>query len=315
MSRVPAGERVARLLAMIPWMTEHSPIHVDEVCRRFGITRQTLASELEVLPFVGVPPYTPDTMIAVDIDEDDMVSVFLAEPFDRPLRLTPTQALALVAAGASIRAIPGADPGDALQRGLDKVATALGIDPNRLHVELGDAEQATLDALVDASRRQRRVRIGYYTYGRDEHSVRTVDPYRVYADRGAWYLLGWCHRSEDSRVFRIDRIDDIEVLDEDFEAPSEPSQIAVFHASPDDPQVTLSLAPEARWVVEQYPTESVTDGEAGRILVTLRVTARPWLERLLVRLGAAAEVVAADPELEGAGADAARRILARYGAA
>lgn len=313
MSRVPAGERVARLLAMIPWMAEHSPIHVDEVCRRFGLTRKTLLAELDVLPFVGVPPYTPDTMISVDID-DDVVTVFLVQPFDRPLRLTPTQALALVAAGASIRAIPGADPGDALQRGLTKVAEALHIDPDRVSVELGSAEQATLDALVDAARTRHQVEIGYYTYGRDEHTTRVVDPHRVYADRGSWYLVGWCHRSEDTRVFRVDRIDACDVLDSTFAPPDDPSEIAVFHPAPDDPVVTLSLAPEAAWVVEQYPTESVrTDGE--RTIVRLRISARPWLERLLVRLGASAEVVEADPALAGAGAEAAARILARYGAA
>ncbi len=312
MSRVPAGERVARLLAMIPWMTEHSPIHVDEVCRRFGLTRKTLLAELDVLPFVGVPPYTPDTMISVDIDHD-MVSVFLAQPFDRPLRLTPSQALALVAAGASIRAIPGADPGDALQRALAKVAAALHIDPDRVSVELGEAEQTTLDALIDAARAHRTVEIGYYTYGRDEHSTRLVDPHRVYADQGSWYLVGWCHRSEDIRVFRIDRIDAFEVRDDTFEPPDAASEIAVFHPAADDPVVTLSLAPEARWVVEQYPTESVsTDGD--RTVVTLRISARPWLERLLVRLGGSARVLDADPALVGAGGDAAARILARYGA-
>ena len=312
MSRVPAGERVARLLAMIPWMTEHSPTHVDEVCRRFGLTRKILLAELEVLPFVGVPPYTPDTMISVDID-DDMISVFLAEPFDRPLRLTPTQGLALVAAGASIRAIPGADPGDALQRGLAKVAAALKIDPDRVTVDLGEAEQDTLDALVGAARHHRQVEIGYYTYGRDEHSTRIVDPYRVYADRGSWYLLGWCHRSEDVRVFRVDRIDRCDVRDETFDPPDAPSEIAVFHPGADDPVVTLSLAPAASWVVEQYPTESVVV-EGDRTIVQLRVSARPWLERLLVRLGPSAHVVDADPALQRAGTDAAQRILARYGA-
>jgi proteasome accessory factor C len=298
---------------MIPWMTAHTPSHVDEVCRRVGIGRRVLLAELDVLPFVGVPPYSPDTMISVDIDDDDMVSVFLAEPFDRPLRLTPTQALALVAAGTSIRAVPGADPGDALQRGLQKVATALGVDPDRVHVELGDVAQSTLDGLIGASRTHHSVEIGYFTYGRDSHSTRTVDPHRIYADQGAWYLLAWCHRSEDSRVFRIDRIDAFEVLEESFEPWTEESEIAIYHPAPDDPQVTLSLAPEAAWVVEQYPTEAVrTDGD--HIVVTLRVSARPWLERLLVRLGDAATVIEADGDLAGAGADAADRVLGRYGA-
>jgi len=313
MSRPTAGDRVRRLLALIPWLTANSPASVDEVCRRFGITRAALLADLEVLPFVGVPPYTPDTMIAVDID-DDLISVHLAEPFDRPLRLTPPQALALIAAGHSIREVPGADPGDPLQRALTKVAASLGVDPDRVHVELGDAERSVLDQIGSAASAHRQLRIGYFSFGRDEHSTRIVDPHRLYADRGNWYLVAWCNRSDDVRVFRVDRIDQIEVLDSTFEPRDDPGSIAVYRPSVDDPRVTLRLDPSARWVVEQYPYESIEDEPDGRLLVVLAVSARSWLERLLVRLGPAAELVSADAGLQAAGQEAARRILARYGA-
>jgi proteasome accessory factor C len=312
MSRVPAGDRVRRLLALIPWLTANSPAPVEEVCRRFGVTRQALLAELEVLPFVGVPPYTPDTMISVDID-DDLISVRLAEPFDRPLRLTPPQALALIAAGRSIREVPGADPGDPLQRALAKVATALGVDPDRIHIELGDAERSVLDELGAAAAEHRQVEIGYFSYGRDEHSTRVVDPHRLYADRGNWYLVAWCHRSDDVRVFRVDRIDAVRVLDTTFDPPRDDSAVAVFRPSDADPRVTLRLDHSARWVIEQYPYESLVEDDDG-LTVTLAVSARPWLERLLVRLGPDARVLHADDDLSGAGAAAARRILERYGA-
>ncbi|QGG95291.1 helix-turn-helix transcriptional regulator [Actinomarinicola tropica] len=315
MSRPTAGERVRRLLALIPWLTAHSPAPVEEVCRRFGITRAALLADLEVLPFVGVPPYTPDTMIDVDIDDAGLISVRLAEPFDRPLRLTAPQALALVAAGRTIRDVPGADPGDPLQRALAKVATALGIDPERVQIELGDAEERILDELGRAATTCHQVEIDYLSFGTDERTRRVVDPHRLYADRGNWYLVGWCHRSEDVRVFRVDRIDDVVVLDATFEAPEVPDTLAVYRPSSDDPRVTLRLDPSARWVVEQYPHEHLEERPDGRLDVTLAVSARRWLERLLLRLGPAAEVVTADGDLPDAGADAARRVLRRYGGA
>lgn len=298
---------------MVPWLTARSPVSVDEVCQRFGITRSALLADLEVLPFVGVPPYTPDTMIDVDIDDAGLISVRLAEPFDRPLRLTAPQALALVAAGRTVRDVPGADPGDPLQRALAKVATALGIDPDRLQIELGAAESSVLDQLGQAATDRRQVEIGYLSFGTDRHTQRVVDPHRLYADRGNWYLVGWCHRSEDVRVFRVDRIDAVSVLDTTFEPPPTQDALAVYRPSEDDPRVTLRLDPSARWVVEQYPHEAREDLDDGRIEVTLSVSARRWLERLLLRLGPAAEVVRADGDLVDAGTDAARRILTRYG--
>jgi hypothetical protein len=66
-------------------------------------------------------------------------------------------------------------------------------------------------------------------------------------------------------------------------------------------------------VVENYPVDEVTEREDGWIRVRLAVSARPWLERLLVRLGDGVRVLTADdPAHETAGRDAAQRILARY---
>ena len=312
MSRSTASDRVRRLLAMVPWVNANSPVAVDEVCDRFGVSRSQLLADLEVLAFVGVPPYSPDTMIDVDID-DDMLSLRLSEPFDRPFRLTPDQALALVAAGRSVRELPGSDGDDPLQRALAKLATTLGVDPEQLSVELGDRHEGALGVLSAAIADGVRVEIDYYTASRDERSVRVVDPYRVVADRGNWYLVGWCRRSEDIRVFRVDRIAGITRTEEPIDSPPDGADWAPYEPRPDDPRVTLELGPSATWIIDHHPCDSVDDLGDGRLRVTLGVSATPWLERLLVSLGAAATVVEGPPELRRAGRAAAARILARYG--
>ena len=65
-------------------------------------------------------------------------------------------------------------------------------------------------------------------------------------------------------------------------------------------------------MVDQYPVESTDELPDGGLRVQLAISARPWLERLLVRLGPDARVVETAPELAGAGPDAATRMLARY---
>ena len=87
-----------------------------------------------------------------------------------------------------------------------------------------------------------------------------------------------------------------------------------FSPSGDDPRIGLRLAQEAAWVADQYPMEKVDRHDDGSVDVRLAVTAVPWLQRLLLRLGPAAEVTAIDPPLDEAlTAAAAARILARYG--
>jgi proteasome accessory factor C len=309
--RITAGDRVRRLLAMVPWITAHSPVRIDEVCTRFGIDRRTLLSELEVLSYVGVPPYTPDTLTWVEVDDDE-ISIRLSEPFDRPLRITAEQALALIAVGRSIRDETGADAADPLQRGLAKLAAAIGVDPDQVHVELGEARDELLDGLMGAAAAGTRVEIDYYTYSRDQRTVRTVDPYQVVADAGSWYMVGWCHRSDDLRVFRVDRIASLDVLDQPIDPPPEGVSWDRYRPGGDEPRVTIELDPSARWILEHYPHDDATDLDDGWVRVTLAVSGRPWLERLLLNLGPAARVVGGEESLAETGAQAARRLLTRY---
>lgn len=312
MSRPSAGDRLRRLLAILPWLAEHPGSTVTEISERFGTDPDQLLADLNVVWMVGIPPYTPDQMIELEI-EGDRVSVILGDFFRRPLRLTPAQAVALVAAGQSLVSVPGTDPEGPLSRGLAKLAAALQVDPNdAMAVHLGDAATATVEALRAAIRDGRRVRLDYYSFGRDERAERDVDPHRVWAESGSWYLSGWCHRAEDNRVFRLDRIASVEVLDE--AATSEGGGgTEVFNPSAEAPSVVLALDPEAAWVLEYYPHDGSEVGEDGRVRVELPVASLRWLEQLLVRLGASAEVVEVRGDVPAdAGAAAARRVLARY---
>jgi proteasome accessory factor C len=263
---------------------------------------------------IGLPPYTPDELVEVVI-EDDRVWIRYAEFFGCPLRLTPEQALALVAAGTTLLAVPGADREGPLGRGLAKLAAVLGVDGvSPVDVNLGAAQPAVLDALQRAVRERRQVRIDYYAYGRDERTERVIDPYRVYADEGAWYVLGHCHVAGGERLFRVDRISALDLLEATFAEPPQRPDGDVFSPSPGDPRVTLELAPSAAWVADYYPTEERTDLGDRRLRIVLAVTAEPWLERLLVRLGPDAKVVdAPDGSTHaGAAARAARRMLSTY---
>ena len=316
-TRTSASDRVARLLAVIPWIATHDGPTLGEICARFNVSRRKLLDDLDVLMMVGVPPYTPDTLIDVTI-EGDRVWLRFADVFARPLHLTPEQGLALVAAGSASQNLSGDDDDGPLATALAKLAQVLGVEPGEaVSVTLGETRPGVLDALRSASAEGHRARIDYYAYGRDERTTRDVDPHTVFAHQGSWYLSAYCHMARDQRLFRVDRVVDVVVLDETFERvggdagtdrPATPITLG-----PDVPRVTIEVPSSAAWVAETYPVDEVAELDDGRLRLRLGVTARPWLERLLVRLGADARIVEADdPQLVDAGREAAQRILARY---
>lgn len=315
MSRPGAGPRMTRLLAMVPWIAANDGPTIDETCTRFGITRDQLLADLEVVWLVGLPPYTPDTLIDV-VTEDDRVWIHYPDVFEHPQHLTPEQGLALLAAGASVLALPGADDDGPLARGVRKLAGVLGIDPgDALDVDLEGGRAEVLDALRTAIAEGRRVHLDYYAYGRDVRTERDVDPWRLTAHDGAVYLLGWCHRAGGQRSFRVDRIHTAVVMDVAAQAPGPAAEPEVFRPDADDPRVVLDLAPEARWVADRHPVEAAEELPGGGLRVTLAVTEQRWLARLLVTLGpgvTALEVRGGPAELAQTGRRAAERVLARY---
>jgi len=298
------------VLALVPWIAEHPGAALDEIAARFGVSEAELEHDLELLPLCGLPPYTPDRLIEVEI-VDGHVWIRFAEYFERPLRFSAEEGLALLTAGRALLAVPGSDERGALATALDKLAGALGATEG-LSVEVG--EPPHLDALRRAADTRERVEIDYYSFGRNATTSRKIDPRSVFHAFGHWYAAAYCHQAQDERLFRVDRIRAVRPTGEHFDpaAGEEPDfGESVYHPRSDDPRVTLELDAAATWVVESYPSEEVEERPNGSWRVVLAVSERAWLERLLLELGPAARVVA-PAELQTVGAEAADRLLTRY---
>ena len=158
------------------------------------------------------------------------------------------------------------------------------------------AEQSVAIVAREALAARRRVHLSYYVPGRDEATERDVDPMRLLVVEGRTYLEGWCRRAEAVRVFRLDRVLRIEVLEVAAEVPRQAEPVDVdqglFRPSPDDMRVVLDLTPQGRWVAEYYPCEDVTELGDGRLRVTLRTPDAAWARRLALGLGEDGRVVA-----------------------
>jgi proteasome accessory factor C len=311
MTKVTTEGRLQRILALVPWISAHGEPTVNEVCERFEITPSELAADLELLYLCGLHPYTPELLIEATI-EDGRVRIAYADYFSRPLRLTPQEGLALVASASALLAAPGSDPDGPLARGLTKLTAALGTE-DALDVQLGSADPEVVRILREAIESSTQVTIDYWSYARGARSVRVIEPDATFSVGGQHYVSAWCTTANDERIFRMDRVLAATAVDSPRTHPRSQAAPALFRRI--DPSeggtVTLLLEPSARWVVEQYPVDHHEERSGGRIEVALMVTEWAWLDRLVLRLGAQAQILAAPAGWSGR-SDAAKQVLARY---
>ncbi|WP_018680827.1 helix-turn-helix transcriptional regulator [Actinokineospora enzanensis] len=295
---IAAQERLPRLLALVPYLLARPGIRIDEAAADFGVPAGQLRKDLELLWMCGLPGYGPGDLIDISFDEDTVTVAFDAG-MRRPLRLTGAEATALLVALSALLDTPGAGDADAIRRAVAKIEAAAGQSrPAGVAVEMGVREGAATagvrETVQSALRAGRALRITYYTPAKDELSDRTVDPMRVLFVDGRSYLEAWCRRAEAVRLFRLDRVDEVEVLAEPAAPPpyAEPTDTSagLFQATSEHAAAVLVLHPDARWVSDYYPVEDVEDLAGGLVRVRMRYADQAWIVRLLLGLGGDVEV-------------------------
>jgi proteasome accessory factor C len=299
-----ATERLQRLLALVPYVVSRNVVGMAETAAAFGVTERELVDDLNLLWCVELR--SPDPYCPIDLSyEGGEIVVSEAEAIGRPLRLGVDEASALLIALRMLAdlKLPSISDGSALSRTIAKLESAAGTaaEPSaQVAVQSDDSVQSAAALVTEGINRCKRLHISYYVPGRDEATERDVDPMRLLAVEGRSYLEGWCRRADDVRLFRLDRILAIEVLDVACEVPASAEHVDVDHGlfrpSPQDVLVEFELSPAGRWVAEYYPCEEVTELADGRLRIRLRTPDTQWVRRLALRLGEDGHVVS-PPEL------------------
>jgi proteasome accessory factor C len=263
----------------------------------------------------GLPGYGPGDLIDLSF-AGDTVTVTEDAGMRRPLRLTTAEATALLMALRTLADVPGVVDTAAVRRATVKVERAVGdAGTTPPSPERSGEEEATTATVQQALAAGRALRIRYYTASRDAVSQRTVDPMRLLIVSGRGYLEAWCRRAEAVRLFRLDRVEHVIVLDEPAAPPpeAEPTDLSagLFQPAPEHRRAVLVLMPDAHWVAEYYPVDEIEqdlDAPDGAIRVVMRYADPVWLVRLVLGLGGAARVVD-PPELAAAVLQRARQAL------
>jgi predicted DNA-binding transcriptional regulator YafY len=309
--------RTDRLLAIVLALEAKGRQRAVDLAELFETSPRTIYRDIQALSEAGVP------LVAVPGQGYSLMEGY----FLPPLTFTADEA-ALLLLGSDVMARSF----DARYRAAAEAAgrKITAVLPERLRGEVEDLRESvqfvperaavpdeSLIRLRRAIFERTAVRLRYHTRHRtvesaDQPAVREVDPYALAHMAGAWYLTGYDHLRGAVRTFRLDRIEEITVLERTFERPrgahlraregeSRPIEIRV-----------LFDAEVARWVREGRSFFTTAEEEVAEgFLVTLRV--RQEDEVLSWLLGWGRHVRVLEPEsFRRRIAEEARGLLARH---
>jgi predicted DNA-binding transcriptional regulator YafY len=294
-------ERFARLVTLASVLIaagrEGRRLQVDEVCEQLKMSPQELREDIAVLNVVnfggGAYVIYAEVLASGEIDVDPEP---YSDTFDRPARLLPIEAKALVAA---IDLLNLAQP--ELGTAREKVVEALGHDPVEEGLQI--ASPTVSDEIAHTVERAvhdaRLLALEYWDEQR--FSQRRVEPYALFNGPDAhWYVAAFDLVKDRLQHFRLDRIKQVEALDERFERRPDLDPIADIGGWPRTGVVEGSrvarvwISPEqARWAREKRTV--VAELADGAIVVEMTFKGVDYLvKEILKEAGDAAVLEPAD---------------------
>jgi proteasome accessory factor BC len=298
-------ERFARLVTLASILIKAGRggerVVMDEVCERLQISEDELREDVNVLNVVnfGGGSYVLYAEIKEEEGEIEVDPEPYSDNFDRPARLLPVEAKALVAA---IDLIGEHIPEGSLTSAREKIVAALGEDPMEQGLQVASAggDDSGVARLVSKAIVQRHmIELEYYKENEDELSQRRVEPYALTNGREGWYVASFDPERDGVRHFRLDRIKRVTVTDEKFEPRPEVDPAAEVDGWLRTGEVQASrsarvwVSPErARWAREARRV--VDEWSDGAVVVELSFAGVDWLVREILREAGDAAVL--EPE-------------------
>ncbi len=301
-------ERFARLVTLASILINAGrageTVALEDLRERLQLSDEELREDINVLNVVnfGGGSYVLYAEI-VDTPEGEVVEVDpepYSDNFDRPARLLPVEAKALIAA---IDLIGEHIPEGSLASAREKIVAALGEDPMEQGLQVAhdaandsDIARKISKAIVE----HRLIELDYFKENEDELAKRLVEPYALTNGREGWYVASFDPDRDGVRHFRLDRIKHVAVSRRKFKPRPEVDPAAEVDGWLRTGEVEASrsarvwVSPErARWAREARRV--VEEHADGSVLVELSFAGVDWLVReILKEAGDAAVLEPAD---------------------
>lgn len=314
-----ADLQLRRILLALPHLADGEEHELESLATRIGCDRATLLRMLTTLLSHENAPagFVEGVQLYFDGAHVQMIS---RKTFHRPMRLSATELAAIDLGLAMLHAERAPDERPAITTARDRLRELrVALPGDVVEADIRSAALASYETLPllpylrDAANRKQPVHIHYQRADGSPPTERVVHPYALLNAEGFWYLAGHCESSLDVRIFRVDRIESVDLLDGQFERPATWAVDDVVTGRrvlcTDAPQrLRVRYGPRvARWIAEREGSDTADDGS---VEVTYPLADLSWAVRHVLQYGPDAEVLEPD-EVRDAVRERLQRMAAR----
>lgn len=251
--------------------------------RRYILRLQELGIPVETLPgrhggYRLRPGYRLPPMM---FNDDEAIALGLGLTLVQKSGLGGATAAANGALAKLLRVMPGP-----LREQVAALQTSLAVDAPALDFEISSEVFGILSTAIAKNQTVRLV----YQQPEKPLSRRLVNPYGLVCHDGRWYLVGYCTLRADLRVFRLDRLTELELDKSRFEPPQNfdclKYAVESFAAIPDEWDIAVLLETTLTEIRGKVPLSlAILEPRPEGVLLRAAMPDLDWMGRFLVSLG------------------------------
>ena len=272
-----------RLFKIVYYLLEKGQVTAPELAEKFEVSVRTIYRDIDALSGAGIPIYTEAGRNGGIHLMDDFV-------LDKTV-LSEEEKQEILMALQSINITQNTGGSQTLQ----KLAAMFRLESgNWLEVDFSrwgnkGFDNEKFELLRSAVIHNSKVRIHYAnSYG--VIGERVVHPYKLVYKANAWYLKAFCTKKQDLRIFKLNRIINLENLNETFQHRHfpEPAHAPKEKYHP----ITLRFPKEMAYrVYDEFEKTQIQQQENGDLVASAEMPEDAWLIGYLLSFGAQVEIL------------------------
>lgn len=269
--------QINRLFEIIYMLLERKTITAKELAEKFEVSTRTIYRDIDILSLAGIPIYASKGKGGGIGLLDDFV-------LDKSI-LSDEEQNQILFALQSMEKISNKEEIDILEK---MSSIFKKTKSNWIKVDFSDwgtngDKDATFKLIKEAILKKKVLEFIYYSsYG--EETKRKIEPLQLYFKDKAWYLNAYCRLKQDYRLFKISRMKDIKLLDENFER--ELPEIKEKKQNFKTIKLKLEISKEMSYrVYDEFKKENITVNENGDFIVNVEFPENEWVYGYILSFG------------------------------
>ncbi len=270
--------KINRLFEIVYILLEKKVVTANELASYFGVSIRTIYRDIDILSTSNIPIYT-------NKGKGGGISLLDNFVLDKSLLSEEDQNQILFA----LQSLEKINGNSGNNRVLEKISNIFNKNTvNWIEVDFSNwdnnsSKNYTFNIIKEAILNKRVIEITYFN-SNGEDTKRKIEPLQVCFKDKSWYVKAYCRLKSDYRIFKISRIEEAKILDENFDRIYLKEQKGNINFETVTLELVISKTMSYR-VYDEFEKESVSKNKDGDFIVKVEFPKTDWIYGYIMSFG------------------------------